>query len=174
MDYVKKFLWTGNEEDELHGGVIRWDLEWIVNNWQAKGFDLWEEIESTDFFWNRMAFKFVLDQGQVFAKKMGDEELVETYKICAQTIHITLNNHWNGEFMHQCEQRPKDSAVIHAFVSFPGVYNALDQKIAGTIHTLNKLFFNEYDVNKNDYLENVPGILWGRYEADHYGGGNPW
>lgn len=126
MDYVKKFLWTGNEEDELHGGVIRWDLEWIVNNWQAKGFDLWEEIESTDFFWNRMAFKFVLDQGQVFAKKMGDEELVETYKICAQTIHITLNNHWNGEFMHQCEQRPKDSAVIHAFVSFPGVYNALD------------------------------------------------
>jgi glucoamylase len=32
---------------------IQIDLDWQAANWQANGCDLWEEIESTDFFWNR-------------------------------------------------------------------------------------------------------------------------
>ena len=28
-------------------------VQWVVANWEQNGCDLWEEIQSTDFFWNR-------------------------------------------------------------------------------------------------------------------------
>ena len=35
--------------------LIQTDLDWQAANWQAQGCDLWEEIRSDDFFWNRRA-----------------------------------------------------------------------------------------------------------------------
>lgn len=98
-NFVRKFLWTGDLDDGGHGGVIRWDLDWVLNNWMSEGFDLWEDIESNDFFWNRMAFWYVMDQAESFAKTLSDPQMSEKYKQCARSIHITLNNHWNGSFM---------------------------------------------------------------------------
>lgn len=98
-EFVKKYLWTGNPEDEYHGGVIRYDLDWIVDNWMTEGFDLWEEIVNKDFFWNRMAFRYVLDMASTFVKKLGDEQTADVYNHAARAVQITLMNHWNGEYM---------------------------------------------------------------------------
>ena len=48
--YVKQYLYTGNPS-VYHGGAIKYDLDWVVDNWNTQGCDLWEEITSTDFFW---------------------------------------------------------------------------------------------------------------------------
>ena len=33
--------------------IVQIDLDWVAANWQTQGCDLWEEIRSDDFFWNR-------------------------------------------------------------------------------------------------------------------------
>ena len=35
-------------------GVIKHDLDWVVTGWDSNTCDLWEEVQSTDFFWNRV------------------------------------------------------------------------------------------------------------------------
>ena len=34
--------------------LIKVDLDWQAANWKQNGCDLWEEIQSDDFFWNRL------------------------------------------------------------------------------------------------------------------------
>lgn len=41
---------------------IKNDLSWVFDHWQENGCDLWEEVRSTDFFWNRMAYFYSLSQ----------------------------------------------------------------------------------------------------------------
>lgn len=48
-EYVEKYLWSKS----ANGGAIKWDLDWVLNNWEADGCDLWEEVRSNDFFWVR-------------------------------------------------------------------------------------------------------------------------
>jgi len=62
-------LWTSGD---YNGGAIRFDLEWVNTNWGSDGCDLWEEIRSKDFFWNRMAFRYALQMASDFAKRMGE------------------------------------------------------------------------------------------------------
>lgn len=86
----------------------------------------------------------------------------------------TLDGHWTGTFMKESSNREKDTAVIHAFSSFPGIYSLTDQKVAKTISTLAYTFCGEYSINQQDNKNGVPGMLYGRYPGDSYAGGNPW
>jgi len=36
------------------------------------------------------------------------------------------------------------------------------------------MFCDLYPINSIDDSNNIPGILYGRYEKDVYAGGNPW
>lgn len=40
LSYVKQNLWTS--DGTKNGGAIKYDLDWIVKNWQSAGCDLWE------------------------------------------------------------------------------------------------------------------------------------
>lgn len=53
--YVRQYLWTSNPSS-YRGGAIVADLEWVYTNYRQNGCDLWEEVQSSDFFWNLMAF----------------------------------------------------------------------------------------------------------------------
>ncbi len=33
--------------------IVSFDLEWVLENWFTDGCDLWEEVNSDDFYWNR-------------------------------------------------------------------------------------------------------------------------
>ena len=52
-DVVKSLLWTGDAAMN-NGGAIKHDLDWVVSGWDSNTCDLWEEIQSSDFFWNRV------------------------------------------------------------------------------------------------------------------------
>eukprot|EP00339_Tiarina_fusa_P018567 CAMPEP_0117057448 /NCGR_PEP_ID=MMETSP0472-20121206/39891_1 /TAXON_ID=693140 ORGANISM="Tiarina fusus, Strain LIS" /NCGR_SAMPLE_ID=MMETSP0472 /ASSEMBLY_ACC=CAM_ASM_000603 /LENGTH=403 /DNA_ID=CAMNT_0004774353 /DNA_START=253 /DNA_END=1461 /DNA_ORIENTATION=+ len=174
--YISQYLWTGNPSS-YNGGAIKYDLDWIVDNWQQQGCDLWEEIESTDFFWNRFTMKASLFVGYQFAAKMGDSSSAQSYLQTAQAINSTLLNHWNGEFIFESTNREEDAAVILAFndgYSDDGFLSPTDPKVLGTINTLNSLFYFSFPINQADSTNGVPGILYGRYQGDTYAGGNPW
>lgn len=63
-DYVREHLWNHNGP---HGGIINYDLDWVLDNWDSNGCDLWEEIRSNDIFWNMMAFGNTLKYASEFA-----------------------------------------------------------------------------------------------------------
>jgi glucoamylase len=51
-DFVTNYLWT-NDVSKHNGGAIKYDLDYVVSGYTTNTCDLWEEIQSADFFWNR-------------------------------------------------------------------------------------------------------------------------
>lgn len=177
-DYVKTYLWTG-DQSKYRGGAIKYDLDYIVDNYNTNTCDLWEEIRDPDFFWNRVTMKKAMIVGAAFASKMGDSASASTYKNTLAALNSTLlSSHFNGDFVQECAARTRDSAVI---VGFNDGYDASDDlfspvslEVAKTVASYNTLFCNEYAINTADTAQGLPGVLYGRYSKDTYAGGNPW
>jgi len=175
-DFVKQNLWTGSASN-LNGGLVKYDLDWVADNWQSSGCDLWEEIQSNDFFWNRYVDRASLHVGADFAEKMGDSATAAKYRSASDDIEKTLMAHYQDGFVFEAQNRKKDSAVIEAFNVGDlgdGIFAPLSKEVIGTVITLNELFCRTFSINQQDSKDNIPGILYGRYENDNYDGGNPW
>lgn len=59
-------LWNSN------GGLIKNDIDYVLTHWTDTTCDLWEEIRSTDFFWNLMAYRHSLSHASDFALGVND------------------------------------------------------------------------------------------------------
>lgn len=159
--------------------LVRQELDWVVANYTSQGCDLWEEVRSTDFFWNRYTMRKALIQGSAFAKSVGgDDERSSTYMNSAQEITQLLAKHISPDgFVFEAENRQLDTAVVEAFNvgdMSDGIFAPLDRAVIMTLNVLSHYFCNAYGVNQNAAQSNVPGILFGRYQGDTYAGGNPW
>lgn len=159
--------------------MIQTDLDWVAANWQQNGCDLWEEIRSTDFFWNRYNYRTALLMGAEFAKAQGDAARAGTYGAAAKAVEATLMGHYQDGYVYETQDsgRKKDAAVMCAFndgfLASAPLFNPSGPEVAGTIKELNSVFC-PYAINGIDAGNGVPGILYGRYEGDNYDGGNPW
>lgn len=120
--------------------IIKYDLDWIHTNWGSDGCDLWEEVHSNDFFWNRMSFHYTLGLANKFFNDMGDSSYASKCSSTRSAIQQTLDGHWTGTFMTESSGRQKDTAVIHAFSSFDDAYPITDSKVAKTINVLGMTF----------------------------------
>lgn len=157
--------------------LVKYDMEWVTENWAQNGCDLWEEVRSENFYWNRMAFVYSLNQAADFADLIGETAMVTTYRKVAEEIGETAKEHWRaGEgYIYESQNRPYDGAVIHAIATFGEYLFAPDsQEAASTIAFLAEKFCNEYPINQEDNQAGISGILIGRYPGDSYAGGNPW
>ena len=56
----------------------------MTANWDSFTCDLWEDIESYDFYWNRMAFVYSLNVAADFADLIGEDG--SQYRESAQEI----------------------------------------------------------------------------------------
>jgi len=175
-DAVKAYLWTG-DANKYNGGAIKYDLDWVASNWKQNGCDLWEEIQSDDFFWNRFMFRAALKMGAQFATSMGDSQSASRYSGAAAELDTAIKSHYNGNFVFETSSRQKDAAVFealnHGYLN-DGVMSPSSTEVAGTVSTLVDLFCTQYSINGADSTNGVPGVLIGRYDGDHYAGGNPW
>jgi glucoamylase len=178
IDYVRKFLYSGNRNDQFHGGAIAYDLDWILGNWQSTTCDLWEEVTANDFFWNRFTMKNALTLGAQLAAYLGDAENAGKYNSTAKTILAAAQSNFNGAYIQESSIRKQDGAVLCAlnngYNEQDGVFGPTDPKVAKTIFTIVSVFNNNYAVNGVDFQRGVPGVLIGRYPGDTYSGGNPW
>lgn len=176
-DYVSKYLWTS--DGSLNGGAIQYDLDYVVGGWESNTCDLWEEVQSSDFFWNRITMRKAMLMGADFAKVMGDDAKAATYADTAAAIDAVLyDTHYNGKYIFEETNREKDGATI---VGLNDGYHAGDAnfgptsiEVANTVAQYNLAFCAEYSINSEDTAKGLPGILYGRYPGDTYAGGNPW
>jgi len=78
--------------------VIPFDLDYIAQsaNYNAVTCDLWEEIQSTDLFWNKYTTRKALLLGAQFATHMGDTNRSTTYTNAVKDLENILNAHWNN------------------------------------------------------------------------------
>ena len=141
--------------------------------------DLWEEVQSNDFFWNRMSHNRALTEGAAFATLMGDTASAQRYTAAAQQVNSLLLGHWTGATLIESVGRPLDGATLAALNDGVGdsmatPFGPTTQYVAGTVRTLVNAFCGAYPINDKDTSNGVPGTLIGRYPGDHYGGGNPW
>ena len=174
-DFVKQNLWTGSSS--LNGGAIKVDLEWVVSNWKQEGCDLWEEVRSTDFFWGKLNFRKSLLRGAKLAETFGDSASAARYRQTASDIQAALAMHWTGSFIKESENRQMDGSVVSAFndgFADDSYFMPTDAQVAQTVTTLNTLFCHQFYINQVDISNNIPGVLYGRYQGDSYAGGNPW
>ena len=158
--------------------LIKFDMEWVTSNWASDGCDLWEEVHSSNFFWNRMGFIYSLNVAADFADRIGDNSmLAQQYREKANEIRDdqSTTDHWTGDFIFESDNRQQDGSVIHAITTFGEyLWGPSSNEAAATIATYSKTFCREYKINQDDNSDGKPGVLIGRYPGDSYAGGNPW
>lgn len=157
--------------------TIKYNLDYIVSGYNTESCDLWEEIISTDFFWNKVTMVKALLLGSRLANKLGFTNDAITWNNIAELLKSELySTHWNGFYFYESNNRPVDGAVIVAlndgYDELTNFLDPLSYEVASTIYYYNQVFSSEYPINKYD--AKFYGILYGRYPGDVYAGGNPW
>jgi len=176
--------------------MVKFDLNWLVTGpVDSPTCDLWEEPYDRGFLWNRVTIRSALLAGAALAEKMGDSLLAAEYRsVGERRIGDPTENHLDL-FLTECpahgagpacrdKNKGIDSAVILALTYAANTRELLGsggplgpaslEVIARTVQAYNAQFCELYTVNQRDAEEGVPGILYGRYAKDVYGGGNPW
>ena len=93
-------LMNADKADQAKNDVwplIKNDLDWVMENWESDGCDLWEEIHSSDIFWNKMSQAYSLRGAADFADLIGQSG--DQYRSKAAEIEATLDGHWNGNYL---------------------------------------------------------------------------
>ena len=85
--------------------LIKYDHDWIHSNWSSDGCDLWEEVHSNDFFWNRMSYVYALSTGSKLFTKLGDSSSASKCDSTLSAVKTTLDGHWTGSFMTESSNR---------------------------------------------------------------------
>jgi len=158
---------------------VKRELDWIVANYTTDGCDLWEEVHSTDFFWNRYTMRKALLQGVAFASSVGkDTGRSSSYAEAAKEISAKLSAHIDADnFVFESVNRRQDTAVIEAFNvgdMEDGTFAPLSKEVIATLVGLSRLFCRAYGLNQQAASANISGVLYGRYNGDSYDVGNPW
>lgn len=185
---------TGLGHADRHAlwALIRFDLDWLAQG-PAAGMascDIWEETVDGKFLWNRATMRAALVAGSKFAESiMKDHNAASRYLNAADDLigdpvfgHLQMAD--GGGFLTECPAQGSspdctrlgkniDGSVILSLVHSELV-SATSLASARTIRVYNAAFCSAYPVNLQDSAAKVPGILYGRYVADVYGGGNPW
>ena len=152
--------------------IIKYNLDYILSGYNSDTCDLWEEITSKDFFWNRISMIKALSLGSEFGNSLGYYTDAENWQNTANLLKSNIyNTHWNGFYYYESNNRPVDGAVIVA-LNIDNFIDPLSYEVASTVYYYNKVFSSEYTINLKD--KNLYGILYGRYPGDIYAGGNPW
>merc|ERR1719423_178288 len=158
-------------------GLVQHDMELVTENWKSEGCDLWEEVRSKDFYFNRAGYIYSLNTAADFADMVNQGSTAKAYRSKANEILDATKSHYGkyGNYIYETDNRPQDGAVIHSIATFGKyIYGPESEEAASTIKKLTHSFCREYMVNQDAINSGQSGILIGRYPGDHYAGGNPW
>lgn len=188
--YNKDALWK----------MIKFDLDWLAKeeNLQLPSCDLWEEgMSEKNLLWNKLAMQASLYMGVDFAIAMKDGQRAANYSQAAEHwIGDTISEHYFNGMLTECPANDASDAcrvynkfvdgavilsLIHTFSMVldergPGTASRAPTSVyvASTVEKYNIVFCGAYPINQQDSLAGHAGVLYGRYSADVYGGGNPW
>lgn len=93
--YVREELY-----DSLPAGqtvsIIKADLDFVVECWKERCFDLWEEVSAVHHF-NYMVYIRALHDGAAFARRLGDTASADIYSKTLMEIQSDLERFWDEE-----------------------------------------------------------------------------
>jgi glucoamylase len=191
-NWVRENLYSNLADNKL---LIERDLNFVMENWQKWGFDLWEEKRGHHFY-TRYAHRRALLEGAKLARLLKDTDAAERFEAEALKIEAALEKHFSKEqgyivaniaegYLPKYPHPEWDGKTldISTILGLNQLYNANDgflpmrsSWVMGTVHHLEETFRREYDINNR---ADIQGIAMGRYEKDHFDGdknhyGNPW
>jgi glucoamylase len=113
-------------------------------------------------------------EGSKLAKQLNDPQASDWYSICANKVKNILNNFYVDNriisSVYNLEDyslfRKDDASIVLAYLH---TNTEPDTYLENTIIDLINLFRDEYKINKEFDM-----YLIGRYQGDHFYGGNPW
>eukprot|EP00930_Biecheleria_cincta_P058168 TRINITY_DN44012_c0_g1_i1.p1 TRINITY_DN44012_c0_g1~~TRINITY_DN44012_c0_g1_i1.p1 ORF type:complete len:457 (+),score=112.34 TRINITY_DN44012_c0_g1_i1:69-1439(+) len=185
---MKAADWKSGPSKETLWGLVKFDLDWVAKSGSIslETCDLWEETVDPNFLWNRAMMRAALLDGGAFASSMGDETRANSYnEAAAKLLGKPATDHTaaDGSLTEcpsdggtdSCKKYAKsvDGAVILSIIHSTEALGD-SETLANTVESYNKAFCGLYAVNQQDSSAGTPGVLYGRYVKDSYGGGNPW
>ncbi|GAW02259.1 glycoside hydrolase family 15 protein [Lentinula edodes] len=160
------------------------DLDYVADNWNKTGFDLWEEVSSSSF-WTTAAQHRALRQGAELAKTLSKDDLAESYSTQADNALCFLQSYWNpnGSYITSNTGGGRSGidansilASIHSFDPSAGcdalTFQPCSDKALSNLKAYVDSFKTIYGINEG-FSENE-AIATGRYPEDIYMEGNPW
>ncbi|CAK5270448.1 unnamed protein product [Mycena citricolor] len=162
--------------------AIKLDLDYVVNNWNQTGFDLWEEVDSSSF-WTTATQHRSLRQGAALATKLGQN--ATAYVTQADNLLCFLQSYWNpsGGYMTANTGGGRSGidantplTSIHTFDPAAGcdakTFQPCSDKALSNLKVYVDSFRSIYGVNSG--IASNAAVAVGRYPEDVYQGGNPW
>ncbi|ORX68759.1 Six-hairpin glycosidase [Linderina pennispora] len=203
ISYARYLKSQGKDVTQYYDGksptssVIKADLEYVANNWNAdsQGCDIWEEVRGNHFY-TRMIQRRAMIEGAQFANQMGDPGAAAWYNTQATAITNGMDAFWSGSIIlptinyNGGVSKPSNIdaqvflAVLHASLE-DGFYTVDSDRVLATIVQHIAKFNSMYAINTATTTTiastSVPvGPALGRYPEDTYNGyesgqqGNPW
>lgn len=190
---VKQYIYDSTSFQSL--APVQRDLLFVASNWTSSSFDLWEEV-NTENFYTRMVQRRALILGAKFAADMDDSATASTLSAAADAISASMSIFWDeGRQVLLYEYGPVllsktsylDAAVplgiIHGYAG-DGVLSYTNDQVQSTIVRFVTSFIEVYAIanhTQHDSAGLTLGIPIGRYPEDVYNGtgteqngGNPW
>ncbi|AQZ13223.1 SGA1 (YIL099W) [Zygosaccharomyces parabailii] len=191
-----------HDEESLFETLIRYDLEFVTQNWKVDSFDLWEEVKGHHFFTSLVQLA-ATKQGLHYMKTHGRENdpLAQKLQQAANKLNdfLTLEGGFLNPNKNYIVETPSnlnsrsglDVAVLIASLlthaedegegSSPHTnlpFGVNDSGILNTLHSLVSTMAIIYPVNHQRHSPRM-GVALGRYPEDVYDGigtseGNPW
>ncbi|CAE6485537.1 unnamed protein product, partial [Rhizoctonia solani] len=167
---------------------VKLDLDYVANNWNNTGYDLWEEVSGSSFFTIAVQHR-ALRQGAAFATAQGDSTRATTYTTQAANLLCFLQSFWNptsnfasanvngGSVVRSGLDANTILASIHTFDPAAGCdavtfQPCSDAALANHKAVVDSFRGSLYTINSGIASNAAVGV--GRYKEDSYYNGNPW
>lgn len=164
--------------------VVKPDLNYVADNWDELGFDVWEEQYDLHFFTSMVQAR-ALREGATFFSALGDNATATNYKAQEQKISPVIDSFWNATgqtFNAQLNtSRSKSIDCANLLASIHGSdagakYTPSSEKVLASAASLIDQMTGFYPL---DSRINSSAVAIGRYTDDQYDGintseGNPW
>ncbi|KAJ7502883.1 glucoamylase [Mycena galericulata] len=164
--------------------MIKFDLDYVQNDWSQTSFDLWEELNGHSFFTTAVQHR-ALRQGASLAKSLGLDSIAAGYSTTADNVLCFLQSYWNsgqGFIIANTGggRSGKDAntvlASIHTFDANSGcdstTFQPCSDKALANLKVYVDSFRSAYGINSG--IASNAAVATGRYPEDSYMGGNPW
>jgi glucoamylase len=183
-------LWLEEDESFVRNHIaplIKTDLDYLVDTWQATSFDLWEEINDPKHFFTQMVQRKGLIRGANFFNQLGQKKLAARYEKTSQQITASLLKHWDenrGYFAETIQQQYIKGGGINTSIllglTLGNLNDSKDEMAMMSSKSMSSAYFirNAFALlYKINLTAKAP--LLGRYPNDIYDGdqfiyGNPW
>jgi len=167
--------------DMKYGG-IKWELDYVKNNWGQSTFDIWEECNAYSFY-TLMVSRKTLYKGAVFAYRYGDYDYALELLFAAANINNAIPKHFNdadGMIWPMINTVcPDDRQSMDIAIQLATLHGTVDDALMKDVRGITQAWYGSMCASSNDqrcgtlksYLDNwqyYGTAYWVQPRASHH------